>query len=224
VQRLAERVQYPQPDDEGSGWLDLDENSTAEEVEAAYRNTFERAAARPQSLALRTPAVIQTCPLDARWRRWDMFGDRADDFRLLDPDDFGRCAAARQAKPVTHIGVVRLDWEAAPDTESRGESSRHPAGAPLHFHAEAMVDGVLVHVDLVDVRKEGPGRSIREVRVFVDGTLAGRGGRCGCSLGFGGGDLPAVARIAPDRVLTVDSVGTPAILVAELWEVGEAGN
>src|SRR5690349_21599053 len=36
-----------------------------------------------------------------------------------------------------------------------------------------------------------PGRGYVEYRVFLDGAPIGRGGRFGCSLGFGDNDLPA---------------------------------
>ena len=70
------------------------------------------------------------------------------------------------------------------------------------------------------------GRSITEIRIFVDGRLAGRGGKCGCALGFGKNDLPAVALLGGGQALTVDDVTDGALhaktmpeLVAELWRV-----
>jgi hypothetical protein len=90
--------------------------------------------------------------------------------------------------------------------ESGSPDWKYPDGYPRHHHAETSINNHVVHIDVVDVRKYGPGRSVREFRIFVDGERAGRGRNCGCSLGFGGGDLPAVARIDSDLVLTVDSI------------------
>jgi hypothetical protein len=226
VRRLRQLAQRPEEEDEGPDWLDLDENSNDEEIGAAYRNTFERDERRPEPVALRTPRVIRVCPLDVRWRRWDMFGDYADDFRLIAPEDRGRCAAARSVRPVRHLGVVTLQWEVAADdarpkrsTEAHPPAGKSPDGSPRHLHTETVLAGRVVHIDMVDVRKGGPGRSVREFRVFVDGTLCGRGGQCGCSLGFGGDDLPAVARVSADRALTVDSVTGRDAPIVELWEV-----
>jgi hypothetical protein len=58
-----------------------------------------------------------------------------------------------------------------------------------------------------------------EFRIFVDGQVGGRGGLCGTSLGFGGRDLPAVARVGPYRATTVDEVHGVSTPVVELWEV-----
>jgi hypothetical protein len=85
-----------------------------------------------------------------------------------------------------------------------------------------VINNHVVHIDMVDVRKYGPGRSVREFRIFVDGELAGRAGECGCSLGFGGGDLPAVARIDSDAVMTVDSIVGKETPVVELWKVQQS--
>jgi hypothetical protein len=69
-------------------------------------------------------------------------------------------------------------------------------------------------------RQERPARRLRgEVRIFVDGVLAGRAGGCGCSLGAGGWDLPAVARVGVSRAITVDTINDIAFPIAELWEV-----
>ena len=101
--------------------------------------------------------------------------------------------------------------------ESGNADWKSPDGYPRHRHGETSINSHVVHIDVVDIRKDGPGRSIREVRIFVDGELAGRGGACGCSLGFGGADLPAVGRIGCDAVLTVDSVAHNEAPVVELW-------
>ena len=101
---------------------------------------------------------------------------------------------------------------------------KYSKGSPRLLHAETVIGGAHIHVDWAYARKHGPGRSITEIRIFVDGSLAGRGGQCGCALGFGKGDLPAVALLGGGKALTVDDVTLGALdagampdLVAELW-------
>jgi hypothetical protein len=101
---------------------------------------------------------------------------------------------------------------------------KYSKGSPRLLHAETVIGGAHIHVDWAYARKHGPGRSITEIRIFVDGSLAGRGGQCGCALGFGKGDLPAVALLGGGKALTVDDVTLDALdagampdLVAELW-------
>ena len=94
--------------------------------------------------------------------------------------------------------------------------TRLPEG---HIHAETTIGERQVHIDLVKIIRGGPGRSVTEVRIFVDGELAGRGGSCGCSLGGGGDDLPAVALISQSSVLSVTVIYGRGAPLAELWEV-----
>ena len=108
--------------------------------------------------------------------------------------------------------------------ESGQPDWKYSEGSPRHLHAETVIDGARIHVDWVYARKHGPGRSITEIRIFVDGRLAGRGGQCGCALGFGKDDLPAVALLGGGKALTVDDVTAGALhakampeLLAELW-------
>jgi hypothetical protein len=140
--------------------------------------------------------------------------------------------SASASTPSSHLGLVALDWELASDDAAfapmTGAESGQPdwkflAGSPRHLHAETDIDGARIHVDGVCARKHGPGRSITEIRIFVDGCLAGRGGKCGCALGFGKGELPAVALLGGGKALTVDDVTDGALhakrmpeLVAEL--------
>jgi hypothetical protein len=88
-----------------------------------------------------------------------------------------------------------------------------------HTHAEASVVGRVLHIDRVSGTRFGPGRSIVEFRLFFDGVLAGRGGSVGCSLGFGGRDLPAVALVGDRLAVTVEFVEGVAIPIVELWKV-----
>jgi hypothetical protein len=84
------------------------------------------------------------------------------------------------------------------------------------MHAQTMLDGHRVHIDVLSATKYGPGRSYQECRIFVDGRLAGRGGDCGCSLGFGTSDFPAVAAVGMDAAMTFDSIG--GYPVVEFWK------
>ena len=93
-------------------------------------------------------------------------------------------------------------------------------GIARHLHAEAIIEGVRVHIDRVTATKYGPGRSFLEFRIFADGELVGRGGRCGCSLGGGGSNLPAVGRIAANVAITVDDVSEDGQPTMELCDVG----
>jgi hypothetical protein len=229
------RVAAEPEDDEGPNWLDLTLDSTDEEIEAARRATFgeqtlgEPLPAPPPRAAL----TIRACPLGREWRRWDMFNSPR--YHAVPDDARPAVDAAKKTKPIRHIGLLALSWETAEDDASHvpmtsaesGEPEwRWETGSPRHRHAEADVDGRRVHVDWTHAHKHGPGRTITEIRIFVDGRLAGRGGRCGCSLGVGGDDLPAVALIGSGRALSVDDVtddasrkGFAPQLVAELWEV-----
>jgi hypothetical protein len=91
--------------------------------------------------------------------------------------------------------------------------------SPGHLHAGTIIEGVRLHIDRVAATKYGPGRSFLEFRIFTDGVLAGRGGRCGCSLGGGGSDLPAVARVAAHLVITVEDAAEDGRPTVELWGV-----
>lgn len=174
-------------------------------------------------MVLRAPAQILACPLDPSWRRWDMFGPS---YRQIPAEATRRCASPRRLRPLHHLGLVALDWEAAPDdarvvpmtsAESGDVEWRYEQGSPHHVHAETTIGGVLVHIDMVGATKFGPGRSFTECRIFVAGRLAGRGGRCGCSLGIGGSDLPAVARLGRGQAITVDAHGERPVV--EVWGV-----
>jgi hypothetical protein len=229
------RAADDEEEDGGPDWLDLTLDSTDEEIEAARRATFgERDLDEPlPAPPPRAAATIYECPLDLEWRRWDMFNSPR--YHTVPDDARPVVEAARRAEPLRHLGLVPLSWETAEDdssylpmtTAESGEPEwRWEKGSPGHLHAEADVDGRRVHVDWTHAHKHGPGRTITEIRIFVDGRLAGRGGSCGCSLGVGGNDLPAVALISSGRALSVDDVtddssrkGVVPQLVAELWEV-----
>ena len=204
----------PEPvEDEEPGWLDLTPESTEAEIEAALRADFPGPPPpRGTSWLLRADRRIHSCPLVADWKRWDIFVGRDDDFRQVPAEDQARCDAARLAHPLAHKGRLKLSWCAAAD-------SVIGLHTPDHIHAEATVDGHHVHIDRIARHRYSPGRSLTEVRIFVDGVLAGRAGSAGCSLGAGGSDLPAVARLGRSRAITVDVIHTIAFPIVEFWEV-----
>jgi hypothetical protein len=215
--------------DEGDDWLEMPDPAPPEQIAAAYGEGVHRTKGEP--IEGRAGARIETCPLDPGWRLWDMFSTRERDFRWLTPAESDRCRAARTVIPEKHVGLVALEWEIAPDDaryqpmtpeESGSPDWKYADGYPRHHHAVTSINDHTIHIDRVDVSKYGPGRSVREFRIFVDRELAGRGGHCGCSLGFGGGDLPAVARIDSDLVVTVDAVAGEQLPVVELWRIRQA--
>lgn len=222
---LATRSSHS-PTGEGLNWLDVTAHNTPQEAGEFYRNTLERAQPRrAETITLCEPRVTSACPLDASWATWDMFGSHAR-FNQLSSPGFEICADARRTVPILHLGLVQLQWESAHDDlpmarEDSGAVWRWRKGSPAHLHAEASVNGKGLHIDRVTATKYGPGRSFLEFRIFVDGQLTGRGGRCGCSLGMGGNDLPAVGRLASTLAITVDDVAEQGEPVVELWEVAQ---
>lgn len=200
-------------DDEGPGWLDLTPNSTEARIDAAHRAAFAQPPPpRGTRWLLRADRRIHDCPLVADWKRWDIFVGRDDDFRHVAAADQARSDAARQAQPIAHNGRLKLAWCAAADSDIGLHT-------PDHIHAETTVDEHHVHIDRIERHRYSPGRSLTEVRIFVDGLLQGRGGFVGCSLGAGGSDLPAIARVGPSRAITVDATNGVAFPIVELWEV-----
>jgi hypothetical protein len=110
----------------------------------------------------------------------------------------------------------RLRWELASDDVSVRPFTLAEVGWDPsewnentgHIHTEFVEDGYLVHIDVVSFLRHGPLRGFWEVRIFIDGELAGRGGAIGyppCS----GNDLPAVARVGRGKVIAVAKGGQP---------------
>ena len=156
------------------------------------------------------------CPLGIAWREeWD--AHITSRWTPGSPDDI-RVEQARKARVGRKMKTIKLRWQIAPD-DARYQppqkgSSFHP-GYPRHRHTEFKVDDTVVHIDRIQVTKGGPGRSFKDIRIFVNGVQAGRGGFCGCSLGGGGTDGPTVALVGPDKLLFVTSDHE-----IELWERG----
>ena len=149
--------------------------------------------------------AIQNCPMGRDWRNWDLSTEAR--FKPSNPEARAAITRARKARQGERLRQVEVVWETAPDDASyqpAPEGSHFLEGSPSHIHTEFEIDGELVHIDRLHVNKFAPGRSYTEFRIFVNGKLAGRGGSAGTSLGGGGSDLPAVALVGKDKVLTVD--------------------
>jgi hypothetical protein len=170
------------------------------------------------------PVAIVHCPNDPYWRDWDMFR-RDYFFAMLPSGELAVCTRARNLHPRAHRCRVPLLWElgatAVPPPRPLPASGIPPLvpHAERHMHAETRIDHHLVHIDVVSLTKYSPGRSVDECRVFVDGTLAGRGGKCGSSIGVGGYSLPAVALVDVGVAVTVDLITDEHGPVVELWDV-----
>jgi hypothetical protein len=170
----------------------------------------------PRKLSLRSPKIIGSCPLPAAWTEWDISGQTEKCYRVVSPEQHARCERPRRTSPVRSLGKLPLVWESADGKPRPAIVARLREG---HVHAETSIGKRLVHIDLVEIVRGGPGRAITELRIFVDGELAGRGGSCGCSLGGGGSDLPAVAIVGNSRVLAVTMISGRGTPLAELWAV-----
>jgi hypothetical protein len=125
-------------------------------------------------------------------------------------------ASARNAVAERDLGELHLSWEIAFDDPSRrihdagGDSSgSHPSSS--HIHGETTIDGAHVHVDWTSASRTAPGRSIREVRIFINGDLVGEAFRAGCSLGGGGSDWPAVVLLGNLKAIVVDGDVEPIV-------------
>lgn len=159
--------------------------------------------------------TIQRCPLQDNWRKWDLFAEATRFNHLSNLVDVATNQNAREARRGKRLRLIEAVWEVAPDDASvqcPPKDANFYKGSPCHKHIEFELDGQLVHIDRMYASKGGPGRSYTEFRVFVNGKFAGRGGGAGTSLGGGGSDLPAVALVSNDKMLTVSEDGIA------LWE------
>ena len=211
--------------EEGCLWLDITLDSTPQEIDRAIRQFTpdQDESARGGDLEDVEPTgTITACPMPPDWRTWDMLGTHR--FDHVPPDVAAVVAAAKRARPVEHLAVLQPVFEVAADDGSlvpmTPEESGQPEwkfkrGNPRHRHAEFVHSGSLVHVDHLSATKFGPGRSYVEIRIFIDGRLAGRGGRCGISLGGGGADYPAVALFPNGTAVTVSEIDHAPVI--ELW-------
>ena len=156
------------------------------------------------------------CPLGTAWRdKWD--AHIASRWTPGSPDDV-RVQQARKARVGRKLKTIKPRWRIAPDDaryQPPKQGSGYYQGSPSHRHTDFKVDDTVIHVDCVSANKGGPGRSFKDIRIFVNGVQAGRGSSCGCSLGGGGSEGPAVALVGSDKLLFVK----PNLSVG-LWKRG----
>lgn len=144
--------------------------------------------------------TIQECPLKEDWDKWDMFNPKTRFNVLKTQEEIDIHTRARAAKRGELLETIPLSWEvAADDLSLLPENASEP---PIHRHTEVEIAGERVHLDYIRRTKSGPGRTFNEIRIFINGQFAGRGGGGSTSLGGGGSDMPAVALIGEDKLLT----------------------
>jgi hypothetical protein len=151
--------------------------------------------------------------MGSAWQTWDFLNIPE---RRFTGEASNRDDALRQLVRVADLGELRLDWAIAADDPIRTHTDN---GRPLgkyphssHVHTETEIDGARIHIDWVTANRYGPGRSMTEAHIFVDGVRAGHAWNGGCSLGFGGNAFPAVALLQPGTALVVDGNSERLIL------------
>jgi hypothetical protein len=155
----------------------------------------------------------ETCPLERDWPTWDLFNVSR---RTPQGAALVRHRAAQRLRGVRDLGELVLNWDVAQDDPGRlvherggDPSGRHPFSS--HIHTEVTIDRHRIHMDVITTGGFGPGRSLTEARVFVDGVVAGQAWEGGCSLGAGGNSFPAIARIGRRTALVVDIDREPRV-------------
>jgi hypothetical protein len=136
----------------------------------------------------------------------------------LTEEETARCVAARQ-HGIQSI-VERVTVPVLPAPVSSGLPLAYPVLA--HVHVEVLIDGHRVHLEAIDQKLGGPGGVNREIRVYADGVLGGRGHLLG-RLGGNVRTLPAVADIGENLVISVEPVDWSPLdeLIVELSTVIE---
>lgn len=148
--------------------------------------------------------------MDSGWREW--YWDR---YCVVAPQDQARVNANASLEPLAMIDSIAPEWEIAADDAQfmPSDDSHFESGSPQHRHTEFEIYGLRIHVDHLYARRNGPGSSYTEYRIFWNGALQGRGGRFGSSLGVGGSDLPARALLPNGQLLVVGKKNEPEISV-----------
>jgi hypothetical protein len=153
------------------------------------------------------------CPLNSRWREWDLGNCWRDGL----PSDAAAIAErSDRVQGVRLLGDLNAHWTYAFDDPSRlaleaGNDLSSDWPWMSHIHTELVIDHRLIHIDWVSATKSGPGRSLLQVRIFIDGVFAGHGGSSGASIGSGDNSLPAVALIGSTKALVVDGKALPIV-------------
>jgi hypothetical protein len=156
---------------------------------------------------------VPTCPLGAGWQQWDLGNCWTDGL----PGDAQAIAdRGERVRGVRLLGTLNARFVWAFDDPSRlalGVGGDLAPNQPWnsHIHAEFPIDGHQVHIDWITATRFGPGRSLTEVRIFIDGKFAGRAGYTGSSLGGGGSSFPAVALIGNGKALVLTDETQPMV-------------
>jgi hypothetical protein len=93
-------------------------------------------------------------------------------------------------------------------------------GSPRHRHATFDIDGHRVHVDWLAARRSKPTFAFIEYRVFVDGLLAGRGGRAQVGVGAPS-NRPARALLDDTQLLMVSDPAKHPIDLPGIIRIGQ---
>ncbi len=128
----------------------------------------------------------------------------------LSPDLHARMEADRTRAASLPVAAARLPVRWSNDSTLRKRSAR--AGVRLHS-TWRRITSFTVNDQRIDVEAfggigGGPGFGFKDVRIYVDDVLVGRGWRGGCSLGFGGSNGPAVALLRNGCAVRVTITGS----------------
>jgi hypothetical protein len=173
-------------------------------------------AANPGRPALILPGrAASRCPIGALWRAWD--------FLNLPRRELPRKAARFNVleHPGRRVRALDVVWERGPHdalaqtasaADGVAEEPSATSGLPSHTHADVDLEGHHVHLDRVDGRKSGPGRSWTEIAAFVDDECVAHGWTGGCALGFGGSKhWPVVVAVTDTVSLVVAQDGAVSV-------------
>jgi hypothetical protein len=148
---------------------------------------------------------IADCPLARQCIDWDV--DTEKRFRLSGVEERRLAVEAREARRGKQIRRIQAKWQVAADDATREtppDDIDFARGSPRHLHAQFEVEGNLVHVDYVEAEFTSPPRRYLEIRIFVRGLLAGRGGASSSASGAAdSSELPALALIGSELLLGV---------------------
>jgi hypothetical protein len=148
---------------------------------------------------------IVDCPLGHQWIDWDV--DTEKRFRLSGAEERRLATEARESRRGKQIRRIHAEWQVAADDVTLAappDDIDFARGSPRHLHAQFEVETNLVHVDYVAAEFASPVRRYVEIRIFVRGLLAGRGGASTSYRGSGeSADLPALALIGSELLLGV---------------------
>ncbi|MCC7126858.1 MAG: hypothetical protein IT178_18555 [Acidobacteria bacterium] len=170
------------------------------------------------------------CPIAGNWYEWDI-----DNVFRRESNFFGQAAARRLADSVgvADLGQLVLPWTLATDDPlvlPSGDQvhARYGLDYARHIHADAVVLGNCLHVDVVTIVRSQPARFLQEAHVYQHGNRIARAwmGRDK----HGNRDrLPLIAPIEPHAALLIDwpsrtDEGPGAELpVTWLWDVDDPG-